>query len=105
MHTALIASKSRLAPIKAVTITRLEQWAGVMATLDVMLRRKLGMTLAESTFWTGNQTVLAHVTLQRYTMCLIMILNEKTDQTLYKCKVSTSVRIVPSLPVKKSQIN
>ena len=51
--------KSRLAPLKIVSIPRLELAAATMATkVDVSLRNNFGNTLSESVFWTDSMPVL-----------------------------------------------
>ena len=51
--------KSRLAPLKTVSIPRLELVAATMATkVDVLLRNNFGSSLSESVFWTDSMTVL-----------------------------------------------
>ena len=57
-------SKSRLAPIKKVTIPRLELCAATLAVKqDVMLRRELQKEtdLEESRFWTDSPIVLSYI--------------------------------------------
>ena len=62
IHVALLASKARLAPIKQVTIPRLEVMAAVVASkLDVMIRRELVVPLLKSTFWTDSLITLAYI--------------------------------------------
>lgn len=59
VHTELLVSKAKLAPIKATTIPRLELTAAVEAVkLDCMLRNELEITLMESIFWTDSTIVL-----------------------------------------------
>ena len=59
VHSSLLVSKSRLAPIKTTTIPRLELSAAMEATkLDVMLRNELELDLEESVFWTDSMIVL-----------------------------------------------
>ena len=54
-----LMGKSRLAPLKTVSIPRLELVAATMATkVDVLLRNNFGSSLSESVFWTDSMTVL-----------------------------------------------
>lgn len=54
--------KSRLAPIKPVTIPCLELSAAVIATrLDRISRNKLTLPITESFFWTDNTCVLWYI--------------------------------------------
>lgn len=59
---SLIAAKSRLAPIKTMTIPRLELSAAVLATrLDRMILQELTVPIASSTFWTDSTCVLRYI--------------------------------------------
>ncbi len=61
-HCALLYAKSRLAPIKTMTIPRLELSAAVVAVkMDSMLRKELRLPLSESVFWTDSSTVLQYI--------------------------------------------
>ena len=62
IHVALLAGKTRLAPLKSVTIPRLELSAAVEAVkLDCVIRRELDEPVMESTFWTDSQITLAYI--------------------------------------------
>ena len=62
IHVTLIASKGRLAPIRAITIPRLELAAAVIAVkLDDVIRSTLDIQCIPSTFWTDSQIVLAYI--------------------------------------------
>ena len=59
---AFVFGKSRLAPVKAVSIPRLELKAAVMATnIDEMLRKELKMKIATSVFWSDSMAVLGYI--------------------------------------------
>jgi len=69
IHTSLIMSKCRVAPLKQVTIPRLELQAAVLsAKADQLLRRELELDIVESYFWTDSQVVLSYIrnTTQRF---------------------------------------
>jgi len=58
----LIMSKSRLAPIKAMSIPRLELSAAALAVkLEGMLRLELDLELVETVFWTDSAVVLGYI--------------------------------------------
>ena len=59
----LVMAKSRLAPLKKMTIPRyLELQAITLATRqDALLRRELGMDLARSQYWTDSMIVLQYI--------------------------------------------
>ena len=62
IHVNLIISKGRLAPMKIITIPRLELCAAVLAVRqDVLLRKVLDIPLVSSTFFTDSEIVLAYV--------------------------------------------
>ena len=61
-HCAFIMGKSRVAPLKLVTIPRLELTAVVVAVkVDKMLQQELQIPLEQSTFWTDSTTVLRYI--------------------------------------------
>ncbi len=54
--------KSRFAPLKQITIPRLEFTAAVLAVrIDKMLKKELQLDLDKSVFWTDSQTVLKYI--------------------------------------------
>ncbi|KAL0178992.1 hypothetical protein M9458_024434, partial [Cirrhinus mrigala] len=62
MHSAFIMGKARVAPLKTVTIPRMELIAATMASrMDVLWRRELQMDLLDSVFWTDSQSVLKYI--------------------------------------------
>ena len=57
-----MAGKTRLAPLKSITIPRLELSAAIEAVkLDCVIKRELDEPLMESTFWTESQITLAYI--------------------------------------------
>ena len=61
-HTSLIMSKSRLAPLKQISIVRLELQAAVLATrLATTIHRELNYEFDETVFWTDSQVVLQFI--------------------------------------------
>ena len=60
--TTLVMAKSRLAPLKEVTIPRLELMAATLATKqDELLRRELDIPLERSCYWTDSTIVLQYI--------------------------------------------
>ncbi|XP_074611044.1 uncharacterized protein LOC141865611 [Acropora palmata] len=55
-------AKSRLAPLKAITIPRLELSAAVLAVrLDRMIRQEIRLPIKSLTFWTDSTCVLRYI--------------------------------------------
>ena len=63
VHCAFLFAKSRLAPLKSISIPRLELSAGTISIrLDKMLKREIEIPLSEpSIFWTDSMSVLRYV--------------------------------------------
>lgn len=62
VHVAFLLGKSRVTPLKPVTIPRLELTAAVLAVrMDKMLRAELQMQLEDSFFWTDSTSVLKYI--------------------------------------------
>ena len=62
VHVSLIMSKSRVAPIKSITIPRLELQAAVLsARIDSLLLGELDLTLGPSYFWTDSEIVIKYI--------------------------------------------
>lgn len=54
--------KSRVAPLKQMTIPRMELTAAVVAVnIDKMLKKEVQMELQESAYWTDSTTVLKYI--------------------------------------------
>ncbi len=62
IHCAFLMGKSRLSPMKSVTIPRLELSAAVLSVkLDQTLRRELSLNIDKSTFWVDSMIVLHYI--------------------------------------------
>lgn len=62
VHCAFMVGKSRVAPLKQITMPRMELTAAVMAVnMDKVLRKELQLKLQDSTFWTDSTTVLRYI--------------------------------------------
>ena len=58
-RTELLMARARLAPMKSVTIPRLELMAAVLAVkVDHMLKRELDIEPMKTVLWTDSTTVL-----------------------------------------------
>jgi len=59
---SLLIARSRLAPIKTITIPRLELSAAALAVqLDKLIRAELDVKLCRSWFWTDSSIVLSYI--------------------------------------------
>ena len=57
-----MSAKGHVAPLKPITIPRLELSAAVMAVkLDQIIRRDLEIPVIQSEFWSDSQIVLAYI--------------------------------------------
>lgn len=62
VHCSFVMGKSRLSPLKPVTIPRMELSAAVLSTrLDRMIREEIEYTIDDSIFWTDSTCVLRYV--------------------------------------------
>ena len=62
VHCSFLLGKSRLAPVKHMTIPRLELSAAVVAVkMDSLLRREIRLEVTKSIFWTDSMIVLQYI--------------------------------------------
>ncbi|XP_072022453.1 uncharacterized protein [Amphiura filiformis] len=62
VHCALVLSKSRVAPLKQVTIPRLELTAATVAVkINHMIHKELEIQINDTIFWTDSTTVLQYI--------------------------------------------
>jgi hypothetical protein len=62
IHCSIVIGKARLAPLKSVTIPRLELSAAVVAVrLNTMLKEELTIPVDKTYFWTDSTSVLQYI--------------------------------------------
>ena len=62
IHNAFFTGKTWVAPLKQMTIPRIELAAAVVAVrIDKMLKEELEIELLESVFWTDSTSVLKYI--------------------------------------------
>ena len=62
IHVAFIMGKSRVTPLKPVTIPRMELIAAVVAArMDTLWRKELKLQLQDSVFWSDSTSVLKYI--------------------------------------------
>ncbi|XP_071491771.1 uncharacterized protein [Diadema antillarum] len=62
VHCAFVLGKARLAPMKVVSIPRLELMAAVLAvTMDQCIKGELEIKIDETVFWTDSTAVLQYI--------------------------------------------
>lgn len=62
VRCCLVLSKSRLAPVKSMTIPRLELEAAALAVqVNAMLQRELDLKISKTTYWTDSTVVLGYI--------------------------------------------
>jgi len=63
VHCSFVIGKSRLSPLRQITIPRLKLSAAVVAKrLDRMVTKEIGIPVDQPIFWTDSSCVLGYIT-------------------------------------------
>nr|XP_040024067.1 uncharacterized protein LOC120812302 [Gasterosteus aculeatus aculeatus] len=90
VHVSFITGKARVAPLKQLTIPRLELAAAVLAVrVNTMLLKELQLPLQRSFFWTDSTTVLKYIfnetkRFHTYVANRVSTIRESTDKDQWR---------------------
>ena len=90
IHCAFLFGKARVAPLKSVTIPRMELTAATLAVrLDLTMKEELKFHIDSTTFWTDSTTVLRYImnkTSRYHTFVAnrVGFIHEHTDEEQWK---------------------
>ena len=69
VHIAFVMGKSRLAPLREISIPRLELTAAVLSVrLSAIIREELDMSIQRTYYWTDSMSVLKCITNHDHTL-------------------------------------
>ena len=84
IHTALVASKVRVCPLKVQTIPRLELQSAVLsARLEKSVKSALTIPLLQSTYWTDSKITLAYIQNETRRFSVFVSKSCPNDQEVY----------------------
>ncbi len=84
IHIAFVIGKARVAPLKVVTIPRLELSAAVVAArLEKMIRSEIDLSIDTTLLWTDSTTVLGYIANKDKTFVAnrLAVIHETTEPT------------------------
>ena len=94
VHCSLVMGKSRVAPLKTVTVPRLELTAATLAVkVDKQIREELDLPINRFVFWTDTTIVLRYI---RNTSKRFQTFVENRLQTIHDASSPSQWRHVPT---------
>ena len=82
-HCALLIGKARVAPLKQMSVPRLELTAAVVAArMSVFLKAELKMQIVKEYFWTDSTIVLGYIQNESRRFCTFVANRTQTIQDL-----------------------
>jgi hypothetical protein len=90
IHVAFVIGKARVAPLKVVTIPRLELSAAVVAArLEKMIRSEIDLSIDTTLLWTDSTTVLGYIAnkdkrFKTFVANRLAVIHETTDPTQWR---------------------
>ena len=92
VHCSLIFGKSRVVPVKYISILRFELTAATLSVkISKMLKDELDIHISSEVFWTDSQVVLGYINKdsRRFKIFVANIFSSfETTQTLSNCTTS-----------------
>lgn len=86
VHVSFVLGKARVAPLKEMTIPRIELVAAVLAVkVGKMLRKEVELKLSQSTFWTDSQSVLKYIANEKNKISHFCSQQDLSHKRKYRC--------------------
>ena len=99
IHCCLIVGKSRVAPVKYVSIPRLEFNAATLSVkISMMLKEELDIHITLESFWTDSQLVLGYINNEDLKFLLLIVCNlSETTQIFNNGNMYQHMTILPMM--------
>ena len=99
IHCCLIVGKSRVAPVKYVSIPRLELNAATLSVkISMILKEELDIHITLESFWTDSQVVLGYINNEDLKFLLLIVCNlSETTQIFNNGNMYQHMTILPMM--------